>query len=152
MLYKASSSSPNPLMHLFIDLALNSGSKLIWNMNRPFPNSSHKVGYIAQNVFEWCTKERKPQVRFLKTAPHLKLHACWQSLNLMQRNHTSAGLLANAKPRLVWYISRQRRSDRSTWRTYFHCFEVQWQQALHHSFQHLALIMAPVDQSMKPIP
>ena len=39
-----SSSTPNSLVHVFMDLALCTGASSCWNRKRSSPNCSHKIG------------------------------------------------------------------------------------------------------------
>ena len=44
---QSSSSTPNSLIHVFMDLALCTGAESCWNRKKPSPKCSHKVGSMS---------------------------------------------------------------------------------------------------------
>jgi len=50
---QSSSSTPNWLIHVFIDLALCTGVQSCWNRKRPSPNCFHKVRSMKLSKISW---------------------------------------------------------------------------------------------------
>lgn len=50
---QSSSSRPNFLIRVFVDIALCTGAHWCWNRNKPSPNSSHNVGRIKLSKLPW---------------------------------------------------------------------------------------------------
>ena len=50
---QSSSSTPNSLIHVFMDLALCTGAQSCWNRKGPSPNCSHKVGSMELSKISW---------------------------------------------------------------------------------------------------
>ena len=49
----SSSSTPNSLIHVFMDFALCTGAQSCWNRKGPSPNCSHKVGSMKLSKMSW---------------------------------------------------------------------------------------------------
>ena len=50
---QSSSSTPNSLTHVLMDLALCTGAQPCWNRKQPSPNCSHKVGSMELSIISW---------------------------------------------------------------------------------------------------
>ena len=50
---QSSSSTPNYLIHVFMDLALCTGAQSCWNRKGQSPNCSHKVGSMELPKISW---------------------------------------------------------------------------------------------------
>ena len=50
---QSSSSTPNSLIHVFMDLALCTGAQSCWKRKGPSPNCSHKVGSMELARISW---------------------------------------------------------------------------------------------------
>ena len=104
---QSSSSTPNSLIHVFMDLALCTGAQSCWNRKEPSPNCSHKVGSIELSNISWYAEAFS--VLFTGTkgpspAPEKQPHTIIPpppTLHLAQCSQTNTVLLATAKPRLV---------------------------------------------------
>ena len=53
---QSSSSTPNPLIHVFMHLALCTDAQSCWNWKGPSPNCSHKVGSRELSNISWCAE------------------------------------------------------------------------------------------------
>ena len=111
---QSSSSTPNSLIHVFMDLALCTGAQSCWNRKGPnSPNCSHKVGSMKLSKISWSAEALR--VPFTGTkgpspTPEKQPHTIIPpppnfTLGTMQR---STVLLATAKPRLIHRIARRR--------------------------------------------
>ena len=111
---QSSSSTPNSLIHVFMDLALCTGAQSCWNRKGPSPNCSHKVGSMELSNISWYAEAFR--VPFTGTkgpspAPEEQPHTIiplHQTLHLAQCSQTSTVLLATTKPRLIHQIARWR--------------------------------------------
>lgn len=68
---QSSSSTLNPLIHVFMDLALCTGEQSCWNSKRPSPSCSHRVRGIklARQVYLYntiCTQDNHMQYQYNK--------------------------------------------------------------------------------------
>ncbi len=85
---QSSSSTPNSLIHVFMDLALCTGAQSCWNRKGPSPICSHKVGSMEFSKISWYaeafrvpfTGTKGPSPAPEKTTPHhnplsTKLHS-----------------------------------------------------------------------------
>ena len=58
----SSSSTPNSLIHVFMDLALCTGAQSCWNRKKPSPNCSHKVGSMKLSNISYGDAFRVPLI------------------------------------------------------------------------------------------
>ena len=120
------SSTPNSLIHVFMDLALCTGAHSCWNRKGPSLNYSHKVGSMELSNISWCAEAFS--IPFTGTkgpspAPE-------------EQPHTSSG---NCQTQIRPSGCQIEKRDSSLQKTCLHCSRVQWRRALHHCIQHFAL-------------
>ena len=110
---QSSSSTPDSLIHVFMDLALCTGAQSCWNRKGPSPNCSHKVGSMELSNISWYAEAFR--VSFTGTkgpspSPEKQPHTIIPpppnfTLGTMK---SDKNLLATAKHRLVHQIARWR--------------------------------------------
>ena len=142
---QSSSSTPNLLIHVFMDLALCTGAQSCWNRKRPSPNCSHKVGSMKLSKMSWYAEALR--VPFTGTkgpspTPEKQPHTIIPpppnfTLGTMQSGkYRSPG---NRQTQIRPLDCQTEKRDSSLQRTRLHCSRVQWRRALHHCIQRFAL-------------
>ncbi|XP_051526065.1 uncharacterized protein LOC127424703 [Myxocyprinus asiaticus] len=160
---QSSSSTPNSLIHVFMDLALCTGAQSCWNRKGPSPNCSHNVGSMELSKISWYAEAFR--VPFTGTkgpspAPEKQPHTI-----IPPPPNLTDGTMQSDKYRSPGNRQTQTRPsdcqmekrDSSLQRTRLHCSRVQWRRALHHCIRRFALhlVMYGLDaaaQPWKPIP
>jgi len=142
---QSSSSTPNSLIHVFMDLALCTGAQSCWNRKGPSPNCSHKVGSMKLSKMSWYAEALR--VPFTGTKgpsptpekqPHTKIPPPPNfTLDTMQSGkYRSPG---NSQTQTRPSDCQTEKRDSSLQRTRLHCSRVQWRCALHHCIRRFAL-------------
>ena len=77
---KSSSSTPNWLIHVFMDFALCTGAQSCWNRKGPSANCFHKVGSMKLSKISWYAEEfRIPFTGTKGPSPAPGKHGCSSS-------------------------------------------------------------------------
>lgn len=139
---QSSFSTPNMLIHVFMDFALGAGAQSCWNMSGPSTNCCHNFGSTpsskmslhAEALSVLCTKGQAQPPKNNPT-PLFPLHQSTLG------DTVRYVLLAPHKLRLINCIARQRSIiDHSRRITLpFLSPRVEWQSALNHQFWSVAL-------------
>ena len=135
---QSSSSTPNSLIHVFMDLALCTGAQSCWNRKGPSPNCSHKVGSMELSNISWYAEAFR--VPFTGTkgpspAPEKQPHTIIPpppnfTLGTMQSDKFCS--LGNLQTQTRSSDCQMEKCYSSLQRTRLHCSRVQWWCALHH--------------------
>ncbi len=160
---QSSSSTPNSLIHVFMDLALCTGAQSCWNRKGPSPICSHKVGSMEFSKISWYAEAFR--VPFTGTkgpspAPEKQPHTIIPSppnftVGTMQSDkYRSPG---NHQTQTRPSDCQMEKRDSSLQRTRLHCSRVQWWRALHHGIPRFALHLVTYGldaaaRPWKPIP
>lgn len=160
---QSSSSTPDSIIHVFMDLALCTGAQSCWKRKGPAPNCSHKVGSMELSKMFWYpeafkvpftgskgpspTPEKQPHT-IIPPSPNFTLGTMQSEMYRSPGN-----LRTQTRPS---DCQMEKRSS-SLQRTRLHCSIVQWRCALHHYIWRFALhlVMYGLDAAAlpwKPIP
>ena len=142
---QSSSSTPNSLIHVFMDLALCTGAQSCWNRKGPSPNCSHKVGSMELSNISWYAEAFR--VPFTGTkgpspAPEKQPHTIIPpppnfTLGTMQSDkYRSPG---NHQTQTCPSDCQMEKRDLSLQRTCLHCSRVQWRPWKSDPFLHKCL-------------
>ncbi|XP_051528965.1 uncharacterized protein LOC127426291 [Myxocyprinus asiaticus] len=155
---QSSSSTPNSLIHVFMDLALCTGAQSCWNRKGPSPNCSHKVGSMELSKISWYAEAFR--VPFTGTkgpspAPEKQPHTIIPSppnftVGTMQSDkYRSPG---NRQTQTRPSDCQMEKRELSLQRMRLHCSRVQWRRALHHCIRRfvLHLVMYGLDAAARP--
>ena len=160
---RSSSSTPDSLIHVFIDLALCTGARSCWSRKGPSPNCSHTVGSMELSNILWYTEAfRLPFTGTMgpSPAPEKQAHTIIPPLpnftlgTVQSDKYRSPG---NRQTQTRPSDCQMEKRDSSLQRTRLHCSRVQWQCALHHCIRRFALhlLIYSLDATAwpwKPIP
>ena len=78
---QSSSSTPNSLIHVFMDLALCTGAQSCWNRKGPnSPNCSHKVGSMKLSKISWSAEALRVPFRSEERRVGKECVSTWRAL------------------------------------------------------------------------
>ncbi|XP_058230352.1 uncharacterized protein LOC131343021 isoform X2 [Hemibagrus wyckioides] len=155
---QSSSSTPDSVIHVFMDLALCTGAQSCWKRKGPAPNCSHNVGSMELSKMSWYAEAFR--VPFTGTkgpspAPEKQPHTIIPpppnfTLGTMQsdKNRSPGNRQTQTRPS----DCQMEKRDSSLQRTRLHCSRVQWRRALHHCIRRFALhlVMYGLDAAARP--
>ena len=156
---QSSSSTPNSLIHVFMDLALCTGAQSCWNRRGASPNCSHKAGSLELSNISWYAEAfrlpfigtKGPSPAPEKTTPHTIIPPPPNfTLGTMQSDkYRSPG---NCYTQTRPSDCQMEKRDSSLQRTRLQCSWVQLCCALHHCVWHFALhlLMYGLDAAARP--
>ena len=141
---QSSSSTPNSLMHVFMDLALCTGAQSCWNRKGPSPNCFHKVGSLKFSKIYWYAEAfRVPFTGTKGPCPAIeKQHTIIPpppNFTLGTKQSDKYRSPGNRQTQTRPSDCQMEKRDSSLQRTRLHCSIVQWRSALHHCIRRFAL-------------
>ena len=157
---QSSSSTPNSLIHVFMDLALCTCAQSCWNRKGPSPSCSHEVWSMElSKISLYAEAFRVPftGTKGPRPAPEKLPHTVIPpppnfTLGTMQSDkYRSPGNRQTQTPSDPSDRQMVKR-DSSLQRMHLHCSRVQWRRALHHCIRHFALhlVMYGLDAAARP--
>ena len=135
---RSGSSTPNWLIHVFMDLALCSGVQSCWNREGLSPNCFHRAGSMKWSKISWYAEAFRVPLTGTKgpsPAPEEQPHTIIPpppnfTLGTMQPDKN--GSPGNRQTQTPPSGCQMEKRDWSLQRTRLHCSRVQWRRALQH--------------------
>jgi len=129
---QSSSSTPNLLIHVFMDLAVCTGAQSCWNRKGPSPNCFHEVGSMKLSKISWYaeafripfTRTKGPSPAPEKQPPAITTTPIFTLGTIQSDKYCSPG---NHQTQTHPSDCQMEKRDLSLQRMRLHCSRVQWQ-------------------------